>query len=253
MNLDTLAEKSRSLFGSFCERMAGLDLRAAAALPAAIGVCAALYGIGLEVHGQGELLQHGGHMALEAYKAAMQAVPIDSMSEYVRLALAGEHRSFGGNEQGVGFVAATAGPAFTTAAVLLARGFQAMREFVSGRVNRTAEAAPSGIVSTFGGTSLALQSAKQAASTRLDNQILSEIAGDQEKYKADVQDELDEDCPDYFESVECGSQEEWDALTDLERERQWDVFHDRNAEGTADELYFYDVMMAQHLVGYVGD
>lgn len=186
MSLNDVAAKSRSLFGSFCDRMANLDLRAAAALPAAIGVCTALYGVGLEVHGQGELLRHGGHMAVEAYKAAMQAVPVDSMTEYVRLAIAGEHRSFGGNEQGVGFAAATAGPAFATAAVLLARGFQAMREFVSGRVNQTAEAAPSGIVSTFGGTSLALQSAKQTASTRLDNEVLARIASDQGKDMANM-------------------------------------------------------------------
>lgn len=186
MSLDNVAAKSRSLFGSFCDRMASLDLRAAAALPAAIGVCTALYGVGLEVHGQGELLRHGGHMAFEAYKAAMQAVPVDSMSEYVRLAFAGEHRSFGGNEQGVGFAAATAGPAFATATVLLARGFQAMREFVAGKGTRTAEAAPTGIASTFGGASLALHSAKQTAATKLDNEVLARIAIDQGKDMANM-------------------------------------------------------------------
>jgi len=186
MNFDTLAEKSRGLFGSFCKRMASLDLRLAAALPAAIGVCTTLYGVSLEVHGQGELLQHGGHLALEAYKAAMQAVPIDSISEYVRLAFAGEHRSFGGNQQGVGIAVATAGPAFTTAAVLLARGFNAMRDFVSEKLKKTEQPVPRGIASTFGGSSLALQSVRQSATAKLDNAVLARIAVDQGKDVANM-------------------------------------------------------------------
>lgn len=50
-----------------------------------------------------------------------------------------------------------------------------------------------------------------------------------------------------------GSQEEWDALTAQERSEQCDSFHEMNAAGTADELYFYEIMMAKHLVNYVGD
>ncbi|GGC23688.1 hypothetical protein [Pseudoduganella buxea] len=49
------------------------------------------------------------------------------------------------------------------------------------------------------------------------------------------------------------SQEEWDALTDQQREAQWESFYERNAAGTADEMRFYKVMMAQYLLGYVGD
>lgn len=47
-------------------------------------------------------------------------------------------------------------------------------------------------------------------------------------------------------------EQEWDAMTPEEQEEQWESFHEENAAGTADNLYFYEVMMARHLVGYVG-
>lgn len=49
-----------------------------------------------------------------------------------------------------------------------------------------------------------------------------------------------------------GTQEEWHALTKEQQDVEWDNFHDLCAQGIADEMYFYDVMMKMHLVGYVG-
>lgn len=49
-----------------------------------------------------------------------------------------------------------------------------------------------------------------------------------------------------------GSLDEWHALTEEEQSLEWDNFHDLCAQGIADEMYFYRVLMDMHLVGYVG-
>lgn len=49
-----------------------------------------------------------------------------------------------------------------------------------------------------------------------------------------------------------GTRAEWDALSPEEQFAEWDGFHDACALGVADDLYFYQVMMSMHLVGYVG-
>lgn len=49
-----------------------------------------------------------------------------------------------------------------------------------------------------------------------------------------------------------GSREEWDALTAEDQSEQWESFHEMDASGTADTLYFYEVVMAEHLIDYVG-
>jgi hypothetical protein len=49
-----------------------------------------------------------------------------------------------------------------------------------------------------------------------------------------------------------GTRIEWNALTVEEQSVEWDSFHEANATGTADNLYFYEVMMADYLVDYVG-
>ena len=50
-----------------------------------------------------------------------------------------------------------------------------------------------------------------------------------------------------------GTRGEWDTLTVEEQSSEWDSFHEANATGTADRLYFYEVMMCDYLDGYVGD
>ena len=49
-----------------------------------------------------------------------------------------------------------------------------------------------------------------------------------------------------------GSKEEWNALSLDEQAAQWEEFHEFCAQGVADSMYFYRVMMDIHLVGYVG-
>lgn len=49
-----------------------------------------------------------------------------------------------------------------------------------------------------------------------------------------------------------GSLKEFNALSDEERSKEWDEFHALCAQGIADDMYFYEVMMKQWQVGYVG-
>ncbi len=67
-----------------------------------------------------------------------------------------------------------------------------------------------------------------------------------EEYMISLQHDAELNAPD------SGTQEEWDALTDEEQDDQWETFHYLCAQGIADDMYFYRVMMNQHLVGYVG-
>ena len=46
--------------------------------------------------------------------------------------------------------------------------------------------------------------------------------------------------------------DEWTALTVEEQSAEWDSFHEANMIGIADDLYFYDAMMALYLIDYVG-
>lgn len=58
---------------------------------------------------------------------------------------------------------------------------------------------------------------------------------------------------DFYDSLEPeGTQEEWDALSSDEQWEQWDSFHELCAQGIADTMYFYRVMMSMHLENYVG-
>lgn len=124
-------QQANALFSQFTKKLAKVDLRLAVAVPAVIGAVTAMYGIGMEFHGQQELLRQGGVAALDAYNAAMQANPIDSVSEYTRLAFKGELPSFGGNTQGIGISTAYIGPIVASAAVTLARGFDRAKSFLT--------------------------------------------------------------------------------------------------------------------------
>ncbi len=131
-----LEERANNIFSRFCERLAKIDLRAAVAVPAVIGGVVAMYGIGLEVHGQSELLRQGGSAALDAYTTAMQSNPVDSVVEYTKLAFAGELPSFGGNTQGVGVAIAYVGPAVASAVVVLERGFETVKKFLDEKLRK---------------------------------------------------------------------------------------------------------------------
>jgi len=130
-NAQKLETTAHGLFANFCNNLAQIDLRTAIAVPAVIGVVTAMYGIGLEVHGQSQLLQEGGALAVRAYKASMQVAPVDSILEYSKLAFEGKLKSFGGNAQGVGVTLTYLGPAVAAATVTLARGFGKVKDFLS--------------------------------------------------------------------------------------------------------------------------
>jgi hypothetical protein len=49
-----------------------------------------------------------------------------------------------------------------------------------------------------------------------------------------------------------GTKEEWNSLTAQEQSAEWESFHEANAIGNADDLYFYDILMACYLIDYVG-
>lgn len=127
-NLD---KQAQSLFSKFCSGLAQIDLRTAVAVPAIIGVVTTMYGLGLDVHGQSQLLQEGGLQAVQAYKAAMQVAPVDSLLEYSKLAFEGKLPSFGGNAQGIGVTVSFVGPVIAAGAVTLARGFGKVKDFLS--------------------------------------------------------------------------------------------------------------------------
>ena len=150
MSMD-INEKSQAIFSRFCEKLAQVDLRAAAAVPAVIGCAVAMYGIGLEVHGQHELLVHGGRAALDAYQATMSSMQdlanlreaqsgiLHESGKYVADAISGKHESFGGNAQGVGMGLMYAGPAIAAATVLLARGFGKVKEFLTEKADQLSQ------------------------------------------------------------------------------------------------------------------
>lgn len=50
-----------------------------------------------------------------------------------------------------------------------------------------------------------------------------------------------------------GTLEEFNTRSWEEQQALWDEFHRRDRMGTADEMYFYRVLMDQHLKGYIGD
>ena len=55
-----------------------------------------------------------------------------------------------------------------------------------------------------------------------------------------------------YEPISSGTVEEFDALSNEEQSEWWNTFHDKCAQGTADDLYFYRVLMDKFLVNYVG-
>ncbi len=65
----------------------------------------------------------------------------------------------------------------------------------------------------------------------------SELKGEEHRAETDFQ---------------SGTNAEWEALTDAEKAGHWEQFHCLCEQGTADQMYFYQVLMNQWLVGYVG-
>ena len=51
---------------------------------------------------------------------------------------------------------------------------------------------------------------------------------------------------------EYGTKAEWNALSASDQSDTWAQFHSLCEQGTADQMYFYPVLMDMHMVGYVG-
>ena len=49
-----------------------------------------------------------------------------------------------------------------------------------------------------------------------------------------------------------GTKEEWEALSDEDKDSVWEEFHSQCALGIGYEMYFYQVLSNKFLVGYVG-
>lgn len=49
-----------------------------------------------------------------------------------------------------------------------------------------------------------------------------------------------------------GTREEWDALSPEEQSASWDSFHELCASGVGERHWFYDLLMKEWMVGYVG-
>lgn len=54
------------------------------------------------------------------------------------------------------------------------------------------------------------------------------------------------------ESADCGTHEEFMALSEEDQQQEWNEFHARCIQGDAEGMYFYHVMMGQWLQGYCG-
>ncbi|MDN7445575.1 hypothetical protein QZM64_41155 [Burkholderia cepacia] len=56
------------------------------------------------------------------------------------------------------------------------------------------------------------------------------------------------ECAEYRE----GTQEEWDAMSPEAQSASWDSFHEQCARGVGDSHRFYNLLMKEWMVGYVG-
>ncbi len=188
-------EKSKDIFFRFCEKLGKVDLGMALAVTATIGCAVAMYGIGLEAHGQTELIQSGGQAALDTYQATMHQLSaladvreaqtgfLHEAGRYMANSFAGKNESFGGNAQGIGLALMTVAPAITAATVLLARGFGKVKEFLTGKAEQLMKAQSrqrendqvTPLARTFGGNSLVMAGigANNNAPVRVINELLT--------------------------------------------------------------------------------
>lgn len=124
-------EKAQGIFARFTERLAKVDLRAAIAVPAAIGLLTVMGGVVMEMNGQMGLLHQGGISALAAYKDALAAADLP-IGAWITQGVSGKLHAFGGDMQARGFALMAAAPVISTASVVLARGFTRFKESLAG-------------------------------------------------------------------------------------------------------------------------
>lgn len=137
--MNSLEEKSSRLFNRFAEKLAKVDLKHAAALPAVIGVVTVIAGAAIEQHGQLDLLRHSGIAGLAAYKASLAAEQITTLTDWVQRGMEGKLLSFGGNMQARGFAMTTVAPLLSMASVSLARNFHQLKSYLNDRIEKIRE------------------------------------------------------------------------------------------------------------------
>ncbi|MBC8641677.1 hypothetical protein IAG25_33160 [Caballeronia sp. EK] len=129
--MSQLQEKAQGIFTRFAERLAKVDLRAAVAIPAAVGLVTVLGGVVMEMNGQTALLHQSGLTALHAYKDALAAADLP-IAAWISQGFSGRLQSFGGDMQARGFALMAAAPVISAASVVLARGFTRLKESLAG-------------------------------------------------------------------------------------------------------------------------
>jgi hypothetical protein len=138
--MNQFEEKAEGIFARFTKRLAKVDLRAAVAVPAAIGLVTVMAGVVMEMNGQSMLLQQSGLAALNAYKDAMGAMQLP-VAEWLTQGISGKLQSFGDNAQAKGFALMAAAPVISAASVVLARGFTRLKDALAGVAKETQQRA----------------------------------------------------------------------------------------------------------------
>lgn len=92
-------------------------------------------------HGQTDLIIQGGRAALDAYKASHQANPLTIPQIVVEaFSPGGRDMGFGGRTQGIGVGLASVGPLLGAASVLLARGFERIKQGLGAKADQAEKA-----------------------------------------------------------------------------------------------------------------
>ncbi len=125
-----ISNHADSALTRFAKTLANVTMKDAAMTGIVIAAGVAMFGIGQEVMGQSDLLAAHGHQALQAYKAALSAVPPKTMIGVIVDAFKFKNEAFGGNMQGIAYGLIPGAPLLATLAVGLARGFTSMKEAI---------------------------------------------------------------------------------------------------------------------------
>ena len=130
--MSRLKKGAGELFGKFTRSLAEVEMKSAALVPMTVSAVLLAAGIGMEVHGQSELLDQGLG-ALNAYKDMLSNTNPSSLAEHLKMGLKGELESFGGNQVVQGLVSGYVSPIVGMAAVALSRGYCHLKGWVEGQ------------------------------------------------------------------------------------------------------------------------
>ncbi|WP_455233264.1 hypothetical protein [Geopseudomonas aromaticivorans] len=126
---ERLLKGAGDIFNRFTTAVAGADITIAAGLPMTAAGVLMLTGMGMEAHEMQTLVDQGG-MAYAKHMAHLAEVNPKDMTDYIVAAFKGELAGAGANEAKVGEVLAFATPVVAAAAILAAKGFNHLREWM---------------------------------------------------------------------------------------------------------------------------